>query len=380
MTEIEYSRDMTTRERMLAVLRGEMPDRIPWVPRIDLWYGARTLSGTVPEHWQGKSLREIERALFSGTAARNGAIFTLEYDGVEIVKNVHGDKETTIYNTPLGSVDTIERISPELKNLGLPGRVEKELLQGPNDYRIWEYVVEHSVWKPCYGEYEQYDSDIGSEGVPMVQIGDVPFHDFVQNLAGYNDAFYQISDYRAEVEHLLMVMSEVQKERMWPVVVDSPAMLLLHGMHLSTQFTPPTFFEQYVLPYCQEIYPSLKESGKWVTMHADNDTSRIAELIEQAGWDMVECFVTSPMVPMTLEKAKQVWGSRIVIWGGIPSILLSPSFSFDTFRRHVEEVFTTIKPGNGIILGIADNVMPDSDIQRVQWISDYVEAHGVCPM
>jgi hypothetical protein len=39
-------------------------------------------------------------------------------------------------------------------------------------------------------------------------------------------------------------------------------------------------------------------------MHADADTSRILDLIEQGGWDMVECFVTAPMASITLEQAK----------------------------------------------------------------------------
>lgn len=372
---------MTTRERIAAILEGEAPDTIPWVPRIGLWYRARKLSNTLPEEWKDSSLREVESDLFGGTAARGSKVFTVEYEGVEVDTTTQGDKKITEYRTPIGSVRTVERSSTELRKLGLPGRVEEELLKGPKDYSVWEYVVEHTVWKPCYDLFEEYDEEVGLDGIPMPEIGDVPFHEFVRKLAGYKDAFYQLADYGPEVEHLIMVMTGVQRERLWPVVLNSPAKLIVHGTHLSTQFTPPALFERYILPYCREFYPPLREHGKKVAMHADNDTSQIAELIESAGWDMVECFVTSPMVPMTLARAKEVWGSRVVVWGGIPSVLFSPSsYSVEEFRRQVEQVFQDIKPGDGVILGVADNVMPDSDIERVRWVTEYVEEHGRYPI
>ena len=30
--------NMTNKERMMAAIRGEAVDRIPWVPRLDLWW------------------------------------------------------------------------------------------------------------------------------------------------------------------------------------------------------------------------------------------------------------------------------------------------------------------------------------------------------
>jgi len=52
---------MTHRERLLKVARGELVDKIPWVPRIDLWHNAHALAGTLPEKYQGLSVEEIHR-------------------------------------------------------------------------------------------------------------------------------------------------------------------------------------------------------------------------------------------------------------------------------------------------------------------------------
>ena len=35
---------MTNRERLLAIMEGRPPDRIPWLPRLQIWYDGKTLS------------------------------------------------------------------------------------------------------------------------------------------------------------------------------------------------------------------------------------------------------------------------------------------------------------------------------------------------
>lgn len=371
---------VTNRERILAILDRRPPDRIPWIPRLELWYQARNLSGGMPARWRGRTLRQVERDLRLGTPAREGRIFRVEYDGVEIVSRREGVRDITEYRTPVGSVRTVTRSTETLSSQGLPGRVEEHLLKGPRDYRVWEYVVQHARWTPDYDGYRRYDREIGEDGLPLVSVGDVPFHEFAQALAGYEDAYLQLADHEREVEHLLSVMQEVQRSSLWPVILESPARLLLHGVHLSSQFTPPRLFERFVLPYYRELVPLAHERRMAVAMHADNDTSQILDAIERAGWDMVECFVTAPMVPLTMQQARERWGNRVIIWGGIPSTLLSPGVPEEDFRRYVRGLLRTVAPGDAFILGVADNVMPDSLIDRVAWTTELVEERGAYPM
>ena len=39
---------MTHKQRMLMAVRGEMPDRLPWTIRVDLWYNSNTLREPFP--------------------------------------------------------------------------------------------------------------------------------------------------------------------------------------------------------------------------------------------------------------------------------------------------------------------------------------------
>ena len=371
---------MNNRERFLAVLNHESPDRIPWSPRLLLWYNARKLTDTMPARFEGMSLREVERALAVGSPAREGTIYQMRYEDVEIAEREEGGKRITEYRTPVGMVREVVHYSEALDEQGLPGRIEEFLLKGPADYKVWEWVMQHTFWDADYDAYRAYDADIGEDGVPLVVVGDVPLHEFSQKLAGYEDAYLQLADYPNEVEHLMAVMTEVHRERLWPILANSPGKLFLHGQHLSTQFTPPRLFAKYVLPYCEQLMPLMHAQGMSVAMHADNDTSMIAELIERAGWDMVESFVTAPMVPLTLERAREVWGDRVILWGGLPSLLLAPSFPEDEFRSYMRQLLKIIAPGDAFILGVADNVMPDSVIDRVAWVSEMLEERGQYPL
>jgi uroporphyrinogen-III decarboxylase len=135
-----------------------------------------------------------------------------------------------------------------------------------------------------------------------------------------------------------------------------------------------------MLPYFRAFADRLHERGKYLACHADADTSRLLDLILESGFDMAECFVTAPMVPVTLAQARAAFGSRVIIWGGIPSVILGDPWSDDEFEAYMADVFRTISPGDAFILGVADNVMPESKIERVARVTEMVEKWGWYPV
>jgi hypothetical protein len=52
----------THKQRILTALKGEMPDTLPYVPRIDLWYNANVAFDTLPAQHKGRTQDEISRA------------------------------------------------------------------------------------------------------------------------------------------------------------------------------------------------------------------------------------------------------------------------------------------------------------------------------
>ena len=371
---------MTNRERLLAIMGGRHPDRIPWIPRLEIWIIAYRLAGTLPREFKHLRLREIERALGVGTPARTGRVFTTRVKNVDTLTRRDGLDTTTDYVTPFGTVSYTQKRTPDLDRLGIQPLVVDKLLKSPDDYDAVTHVFENTEFYPCYEEFEAYDREIGSDGLPMLAVGDVPFHHFLADLAGYERAYLDLLDYPEKVRRLLDTIAGVYKERMWPVVAKSPAKLILHGAHFSSQTTPPNYFDKYITPYAREFTDYMHRYGKTVAQHADNDSQQILGQLQDCGYDMQECFVTAPMVPCTLAEARRKWGTRMVIWGGIPSVMLEPTVSESEFESYMKGVFRTIAPGDAFILGVADNVMPTSVISRISRVTEMIGVYGAYPV
>ena len=371
---------MTNRERLLAIMDGKPPDRIPWIPRLLLWYNAHKMAGTLPPRYRAMTLREIERDLGAGTPARDGRIFRSETHGVEVKQHVKGTETLTKYITPAGVVTTLHRGSDYLRQRDLPDLLVEHMLKRREDYAVVEYMVEHTVYTPAYDEYLAYEREIGDDGYPLVQAGDCPLHRFLRELCGYNDGYLHLNDYPNEVEHLFTVMEQCDRDNVWRMMAESPARLFLHGAHFSSQMTPPRVFARYIEPYYRDLSALLRSRDKVLVLHGDNDTRAILHNIERAGYRMVECFATHPMVPTTLAEARAAWGDRIIIWGGVPSYLFEDPYTEADLDAYMDGVFKTIAPGKSFILGIADNLLPGGKIERVRRIAQMAEERGVYPI
>lgn len=370
---------MTNRERLHAIMDGRPPDQIPWIPRMQIWHTARTKTDTLPERFRGMGLREVERALGLGTPAREGRVFREILEGVEVVlRQVDGDLVQE-FRTPVGTVASRVRHSEELDRLGIQGMEVEHVIKGPEDYRVVEYMLERIRYEPCYDEYLSYEAEVGEDGVPLVAAGDCPFHHFLQKLAGYQMGYYHLYDYPGQVNHLLGLMRERDRE-VWDIVAKSPARLILHGLHFDSAMTPPPMFQKYITPYYLEFSDLLHRHGKTLCMHADADSQLILQNIRVSGFDMAETFTTDPMVNCTLEEARAEWGDEVIIWGGVPSVILEPTVSEEEFEAYMRRVFRVVAPGDAFILGVADNVMPTAMVERIERITKMVEAWGRYPM
>jgi len=371
---------MTHRERILAAMKGEAPDQLPWVPRLLLWYNAHRHQGTLPPKYRNWSLREIEGDLGMGTPARDGKIFDTRYGPqIQIETQKKGNDLLTEYRTPVGTLSTLYRESKQLQEQEIQGREIEHLIKGPDDYPVMEYLIEHTEYVPAFEEYERYDQEIGSEGLPLVLLGDCPMNRLMRELVGYNRIFFDLTDYPNRVESLLATMEEKHRE-MWKIAAASPATLFLYGLHFDSQMTPPPLFRKYFLPHFREFNRLMHRHGKYAAFHSDADTSLLLDLLLEAEYDCADTFTCAPMVNVTLKQARAAWGKHITIWGGIPSIILGPPFSEAEFEAYMEDLFRTIAPGDAFILAVGDNMMPESQIERMARVSQMVRERGKYPL
>lgn len=372
---------MTNRERVLAIMDGKSPDQIPWLPRLEIWHTARVKTGTMPQEYAGYSLRQLERAVGVGNPARGGRIYRMERPGVETLVHRNGRESVLEYRTPVGSVRQRRVLTETLAAVGIGASEVDYFLKRPEDYDVLEYVAEHTQYVPAYETYLAYEQEVGDDGFPMVTAGDCPFHQFLRQFGGYQQGYLEMYDHPAKLERLMTVMTQVERERLWPVIEASPARIILHGAHHSSHMTPPPLYRQHIAPFYRELSARLHARNKRLVMHADNDTRLILHDLKAAGYDMLECFATAPLVNTTLAEARAALGTDVIIWGGVPSVLLEQESTPEAeFERYMDDLFRIVAPGDAFILGVSDNVMPDADIRRIARITQLVNERGRYPI
>ncbi len=56
----------TMRDRVLAVMDGRLPDRLPFIDRIEIWYKGMQARETMPRAYEGMSLNQVHKAVGIG--------------------------------------------------------------------------------------------------------------------------------------------------------------------------------------------------------------------------------------------------------------------------------------------------------------------------
>ena len=370
---------MTHRERIWAAIRGEPMDRIPWIPRWELWYEAAKRDGRLPERYRDCSFFDITRELGVGIKGNRGPLYRSELCGVEVRVRTKGHETLTEYETPVGTVSTRFLITPDLEQQGVRGRELGHLIERREDYGSVLFMVEHTRLTPTPKAFLAYEDSIGEDGVAMAEAGDCPAHRIMREFTGYQNFYYELCDHPHQIEELLEALTE-QGDQILRFAVESPAQIIRHDGNYDAQLTPPPIYEKYFLDWFQHFTGALHAAGKVVCTHTDGHNDGLMELILESGFDIAEAFTPPPMTHIGVAKARALWGNCITIWGGIASTLMSVSVPEEEFEAHVRQVLDEAAPGDHFILGTGDNVPTDSSLERIQRVTELVEELGTYPL
>lgn len=371
---------MTHRERFMAVINGEIPDRLPWAPRMELWYRAHNTQGTLPAKYVGKTLPQIREMLNCGHSGRDALIYKQDYgDTVKIKTEETENRLRKTYITPVGEVEELFRVDNKAKQKGYSttdGKAGYIVKDDPKSFEVVKYMFEHLNFSPLYDEYNKYQSEMGETGEAVPQSGYDPFYRLMEEFIGLSYVYIIQNDYPEEVDMLYNILWEKQKELI-KILVNSPARVMVHGSHYDSMMTPLPIYKKYMLPYLKEVSKEFRKAGKHLAMHADADSKDLLELFIESGIEVLDCYCTSPMVSITMEETLERIGDKMVVWGGIPSIVLVPEvMPYDDFVSYLNYYFKTLEKYKGksrVIVAIGDNVVAEADIDRVEKISDMVD-------
>jgi hypothetical protein len=363
-------------------MRGEPVDRIPFIARMDLWYRFHQSRGTLPHPYENAGLWDIQRDLGIGIFGFGmGAVpfYKLEYHGVDVETSNEGGTITTRYHTPYGTLTLRDRVSEELKDsVTTWARVEYPF-KTPADYDALQYLIEHSEVVRNLDEYVLYVESIGPDGLAMPWTRHLPAHHLMIDYMGYEIFYLELHENEARVLRLVEALTE-QHRRMIEVAVQTPAGAVEVGGNYDEEMTPPPIFDRFFAPFYREARQILESAGKILVIHGDGEMRTLLERIAECGIQVVEALTPKPMTSIDVAATRELWGDRVAMWGGIPSIILTEVFSEKEFERSLENLFHAVAPGDRFILGFGDNAPTDALFHRIRRVAEFWAENGRYPL
>jgi hypothetical protein len=399
---------MTYKERMLRAARGQWADRLPFVPRLDLWHNANRLRGTLPPGYGPEATTaEIADGLGVGhhriipeflkvrtpddTIDRGLGIFRLrgfayraELTGVDRLVHVADDGATVVtYHTPVGSVSCRITFTEEMLRAGASITwIDEHAIKRPEDYAVVGYIFRNARVTPDYENYRTFQQDVGDKGLAVAHgLGSAsPVQHLMRDLVDSTQFYYELADHPKEVAQLVEDMTPFY-EQLVRVLAGSPAEAVMMGANYDDTITYPPLFEAHILPWLQRWADVLHGAGKIFFSHCDGENEGLLPLLAASGIDVAESVCAPPMVQCTLGAMRKAFDGKTTIFGGVPSVvLLEDSTTDDEFEAHMDGLFAEIAPGDRFILGVSDMVPPDAKWERLVRIAEMVEARGTLPL
>ena len=400
---------MTNKQRMLMAMRGEMPDVIPFAPRLDLWFTANKALGTLPKAYQdcthhsevalaeGWGLHQINPAYQEirkpednlhwalGVLTYKETVFGYRFGGnVDIVVDRQPQGRTQItYHTPKGTVSTTTVYTEEMRRSGSSASmIEEFVLKGPQDYAAVAYIFENLELYPDWDDFVALQNKVGDHGVAFSMAGRAasPMHHIQKYFVDATDFFYHYKDYAKQMESLAESLSTFFQQTI-DILAQSPAEAVYWGANFDDMITYPEYFAKDISPWIGKAAGTLGAKNIIVSCHCDGENRGLMDLIRDSGMHVAESVCPHPMTKVTLAEYYQRWSDYLVIFGGVPSnLLLKQTTSDQDFADYLDMMFKAVAPGRRMIFGIADSTPPGADFDRIRILGERIAKEGRLPI
>jgi len=332
---------MTRRERHLTILRGGVPDRIPWncygwiVPRTPVGYHLIS---------KGLGLMEYRR------------IFTEIHDDVTVRTEcylVDGvPHEHVTIETPYGTLSEDATIES-----GYGSRwIKKYFITGEQDYPAAEYFFRHTRCEPDFEPWRIKEAEVGDDGFTVGEIMPIPLMTLMVNWLGIEGLTDGIYFHTAGFESLMDALDR-QYDRQIQIAAESPAEVIWFGDNVTGTIVSPKWFEKYVAPEYQRVMPVMRASGKIPIAHYDGANRRLAPYLARTSLPVIEAFTPPPLGDFTVAEAKAAWPDKVVCINFPGNLFLEP---FETIYTYTLNLLTDGAPGGRFVLGCTEDFPIDT--------------------
>ena len=343
---------MTPRERVLSLIHGDLPDKIPFAH--------------CDRHFpRGRVERE----------ARNRGLALLCYrpcyvesmSNVEVITKTEGNIMTRTYSTPAGSITERLKFGIGYGQAGygrdwkgmVPRRVEYAVKKS-EDYDVLRLIVENTHYEPDYYPIEDQTKRLGDDGIVVATLPYSPFQRLLINWVGPRLYIHRIKQGET-IDEICEILGRRYEEELFPIAADSPSEVVAYGDNIDSILVGPPIFERYHLPSYEDCARILHGKGKLLDIHMDGRLKDLSELISKSKLDIIEAFTLPPMGDLHINEALKIWKDKI-IWINFPSSI-STLMGPEDVKQYLKEQLELMVPGERLLLfASTENYLPEENL------------------
>jgi hypothetical protein len=362
---------MTERERVLTLLAGGRPDRVPWFGDLD--YRATALIGRglkPPGFKESDAYIDWHRDLRVGFYLQGYFPFRTIVENCRTTEWREGPARRRRIETPRGALtETWTWLADSFAEAPT-----EHLVKSSADLPAYRYMFENTRFEPDFAFAEKRARQVGEAGVVLCYLPKSPFMQLVALDAGIAAVAEIQADAPGELEETLAAVRAAH-DRAARIAVDSPAEILMIPENLSSEVVGPRFYELYMRDCHQAWCREIAAAGKFSCVHLDGTLRGLLRQVAGAGFTFIEAMTPAPVGDLEVERWAE-WcgatGKRTVFWGGLPGVYFTDKVSEAEFERHARAVLRVMSSEPRYVLGVADQVPPDGLEHRVRRVADLV--------
>ena len=368
------SSEMTGKERILAALRRQPVDRVPWVPLL-VPYTIAGFSKETP-HRVAEAQRTVGCDIWTQSVVdRIGLWFQKPKSKINRIQYFEAGDVIAGYETPIGTITERQR-----SGIGSSMNAPVEyLLKTPKDLLVYKYVLENSfLFIADYTDhYEWEDKIVGDDGVITdVSIGLSPHQMFINLLAGVENTYDMQAEEPELFDEVMDIMHRQNLKQIRETAKRSKADVFVSSDNTSWTTISPKVFEKYCVRQLSEYADILHEYGKLHVIHMCGKLSYLTDLIDSCRFDCVADIAPSPTGDMELwEIANALPG--MAVKGGIGCDTFLSEDPYACYEKAVECIEKT-RGRPGVLLGSGDSVPNGTSLENLRAVTKAVLEVSAC--
>ena len=358
---------MTPRQRLLAVYRGQEPDRVPALADLSYWYAAHGGGKFIPGHTDGANsdkiprLLELHRQIGAAIHLNLGTFYDEHFDEtVGVRSGVDGELYRHRFDTPVGSVEEVRQWSDMTFSWPIVQHMVKEVA----DLRVIRYIFEHVSYTARWNAFREVDKLVGDIGLPLIQVPYTGMGFLISRYAGVERTVMLVTDEPDELEQTVATINAAH-EQVMRLMADGPSQVLFHSDNLSSDVQSPRWLERYSGAYYRRMAKIAHEHGKLLVTHIDGRLRGLLRTVGEMGIDGADAVTPAPWGDLTPQQCRDEAGPKLVLSGGVPPSSFSPDIPLKVLDEQIETWLDLRRSSPALILAPGDQLPPDGELDRV---------------